>query len=265
MTLSADQLELIRRVAIVVPSCDEYSDLWEAFFQTLRMRWKTCPFYVYLVSNRLDFLADGVTTIKVGEDRTWSANLIRALASVMSDYVLLFMDDLFLSSDVDDKRIVALIGRCVSERWDYLRLNPTPGPQRAQSIGGGVGRILPGDWYRSSTVLAVWKKEVLLDVLDSNENAWEFEIFGDARTDKYKQWFACERQNLSFYNLVIKGKMDRLSLYRLQSSGVRIVTARPIMTPIETLLFLLRRIRSILMILIPRGSRRKLRSLFSAI
>lgn len=257
-------MNLAERLAVVVPSCDKYSDLWEPLIQNFRARWVGCPFRVYLVSNQVEYPTADVTTIKVGEDRTWSANLITALASVPYDYILLLVDDLFLLEDVDKRQITRLFDRCVAEQWDYLRLNPTPGPTRAQSIGGGIGRILPGDWYRSSTVMSIWRRHVLLDVLNPEENAWELEIHGGGRTDKYEKWFACEKWNLPFCNLVIKGKTERFALQKLRSRGLQINSARPIMGPAETVGFLVRRVRSMLMNLVPRGSRRRVRALFAA-
>lgn len=263
MWLFSFYMQVIHDVAIVVPSCDKYSDLWEPLFLTLRLRWESCPFHIYLVSNYLTCPAEGVDTIKVGTDLTWSSNLIKALVSVPCEYVLLFVDDLFLKENVNGKRVIELIEQCVSNNWDYLRLNPTPGPKRTQSKGDGVGIILPGDWYRSSTVLSVWKKEVLLDVLDPQENAWELEVLGGIRTDKYKYWFACTRWNLPYYNLVVKGKIVPRALFKLQSAGIRILTSRPVMNRWESYLYELRRVRSMLMALTPRSVRRRIRSFFA--
>lgn len=252
------------RIAIIVPSCDKYSDLWTAFFFNFNLRWSSCPFHVYLITNYAEFVSGNVTTIKVGKDLTWSANLITALSDVPFDYVFLFIDDLFLSSNVDERRVLELIDRCISNEWDYLRFNPTPGPLRSQMVGTGVGRILPGDWYRSSTVLTVWKKQVLLEVLDPKENAWEFEIFGAWRTDKFINWYACKNWTLPYYNLVIKGKIDPVVLEKLSLMCVQIDTCRPVMSVVEMTFYRLRKVRSALMNLIPRTTRRKLRDLFRA-
>ena len=259
-------MTLIQDVAILVPSCDKYSDLWVPLFKTLRRQWKSCPFQVYLISNHLDYRDHGVTTIRIGEDQTWSANLIRALAYIPHTYVLLFLDDFFLKTIVDEKQVKNLIERCVAEKWDYVRLNPTPGAPRAQSVGNGVGLILSDDLYRPSTVMSVWRKSVLLDVLDSRENAWELEIFGGSRTDKYKQWYASENWNLPYYNLVIKGKIDPFALSKIRASGTRVVSDRPVMSSFEASRLLLRRIRhSLFNKIIPRNIRRKVRSWFAAV
>lgn len=250
-------------VAVVIPSCDKYSDLWEAFFATLQLRWSDCPYPLFLVTNEINFKRENVSVIRIGEDRTWSANLAAALLLIPHDYVLLIMDDLFLKSRINEERVASLIDKCVSQEWDYLRLNPTPGPSRPGNANDGVGPIVKGDWYRSSTVMSLWRKEVLLDVLNPKENAWEFEIFGSDRTDKYQRWFASVDWNLPFHNVVIKGKLDPFALWELRSENIDIATHREVMGILDASILVLKRFRSKLMLLVPRAARRKIRSKFA--
>src|SRR5207244_4479206 len=74
--------QLSNRVAILIPSCDKYSDLWQSVIQTLRLRWQACPFELFLISNYLNCNSRGVKTVKVGRDGGWSANLLNALACI---------------------------------------------------------------------------------------------------------------------------------------------------------------------------------------
>lgn len=257
------QERLSDRVAILIPSCDKYSDLWQSVIQALRIRWPTCPFRLFLISNYLDCDSAGLETVKVGNDEGWSANLLTALTRIPHEYVFLFLDDLFLRSNVIDEDVVPLIQQAVDGNWDYLRLNPTPPPPRQNPNSSAIGRIPSGDLYRASTVLAVWKKTVLVDVLRPSESAWELEISGSSRTDKYREWFACRRWNLPYDNLVIKGKIDPLARKRIESQLPLLQTNRPTMRRVELLFLLLRRARSSLFRLVPRVARRRIRSYFS--
>lgn len=251
-------------VAIVVHSCDKYSDLWSAFFETLQIRWSNCPYPIYLVTNHLNFTHKNVTTVQIGEDRTWSENLAAALASVPYPYVLLMLEDLFLKTHVDNERVTALIDTCVVQQWDYLRLNPTPGPPASTGTQGGVGPIPAGDWYRSATVMSVWRRDVLLNVLDPKENAWEFEIHGSSRTDQYPRWFASVDWNLPFLNVVIKGKIDPVALRNLRAINVTLQSTRPQLDLLDRGRLSLGRFRSNLMNLVPRRLRRAVRNRFAA-
>lgn len=262
--ITEDQTILVDRVALVVPSCDKYSDLWDSYFRNLRSCWPDCPFEIFLVTNHLDFSSDDVEVIQVGTDRSWSANLLSALEVIPHDYVLLILDDLFFIGAIDNRSVLRLLERCTADEWDYLRLNPTPAPPGPIDEELGVGPIPPGDWYRASTQMAVWKKEVLRDVLHPAESAWELEVSGGERTDQYGRWFASSRSVLPFLNLVIKGKIDPIALRRLRSAGVQINTPRALMTRGELAGYLLRRVRSAALQAVPRRARRAVRSFFSA-
>lgn len=251
------------RVAVVVCSCDKYSDLWDLFFQAFRKSWPTCPLEIFLICNFATPALEGVNTLSVGEDVTWSSNLRKGLSRIHHEYVLLLLEDLIPTSLVNQEKLTSLFNRCVSLGWDYLRLNPTPGAPKSLSIDDDVGRIPPGDWYRSSTIVALWKRAVLLDLLHPQENAWEFELVGSQRTDKYLEWYACNHWNFRHCNLVIKGRIAPGSLRQLRSLGFSISTDRAVMRPVEALGFMLRRIRSALMMAVPRRLRRRVRLGFS--
>ncbi len=257
------QEQLSNRVAILIPSCDKYSDLWQSVVQALQIRWPACPFRLFLISNYLDCDSAGVETVRVGRDEGWSANLLTALKRIPHEYIFLFLDDLFLRRNVMDEDVVQLIQDAVVGEWDYLRLNPTPPPPRQISSSSPVGRVPSGDLYRASTVLSIWKKTVLVDVLRPSESAWDLEIAGSSRTDKYAAWFACRKWNLPYDNLVIKGKINPLAQKRIESQLPRLHTNRPTMRRYELFLLLLRQARSSLFRLVPRFARRRIRSYFS--
>src|SRR4051812_34190100 len=101
--------DISSRVAIVIPSCDKYEDLWVAAFEFLRRRWPACPFQVFLISNHLECTSHEITTVKVGLDQGWSANLINALDFIPHDYVFLVLDDLFIHIDVASEKITEMI------------------------------------------------------------------------------------------------------------------------------------------------------------
>jgi hypothetical protein len=254
----------VEKVAIIIPSCDKYADLWNPFFASLRIMWPECPFVLYLISNHLVCQIPNVNTINVGEDKTWSANLITALEQIQHEYIFLFIDDLFLSKAINHYAIINMINHCVDNSWDYLRFNPTPGPETVDVKENNIGKIWPGDLYRASTVLSLWKKSVLLDILSADENAWDFELSGSQRTDKYINWFASSKWMMPYENIVIKGKIDPVAFRIIESTGIYIKTSRPVMSFIGQVIYNFKKIRSSLMFLVPRSKRKFLRGFFSA-
>jgi hypothetical protein len=250
-------------VTVLVPSCDAYSDMWEPLFLNLRKKWPDLPFECFLAVNERGFSFPGVTVVHVGPDQGWSTNLRQALRSIPCEAVLLLIDDLFFKHPVDTSAVQRLCGRFLSEGMDYLRFNPTPGPV-GPCDSDGVGRIPRGDPYRASTVVSLWRKDVLLDVLRDGESAWALEVHGSARTDRFENWFACRRWLLPTRNLVVKGRYDPNAWRLLRGEGLPIGTERPLLSGFQYLALLWVRLRAALFRCVPRTWQRRIRERFRA-
>lgn len=247
------------KVALVIPSCDAYADVWPSLLKGLQCYWPDNSFAKYLVTNHKQPAFAEVSVIAVGKDVSWSDNLLFALDRVAEPYVLLNIDDLILNAAVDHAAVMAVVKQLVESGGNYLRLNPTP----PGSIGHGeVGLVPPGDIYRSSTVFSLWRKEVLQSVLRPGESAWHFEIDGSARTDVFDGWFASRRFLLSYVNLVIKGKVDPRALAALARCSISYDSSRPLLSGPALAKRWLQEKRSRALELLPRRLGRLIRSFF---
>ncbi len=247
-------------IAILVVSCDNYSDLWEPFFQCFKRFWKDCHYKVYLLSNYKDYNSPDVETIKVGEDRSWSDNLINALKKMDEDYVFMFLEDLFLYKPVDNEQVIDLFNWAVGEDVNYLRT--TLRFHRADKpYNEKVGVLKKGSLYRASTVMALWKKSVLLDLLEPGETAWQFEIGGTERSNKYDKFFATYENYFHTLNTVVRGKWVPSALKKVKAMGIEIDLAkREVMTFFEYFKLLFMELRSYILSLLPKKWRKKIRN-----
>jgi hypothetical protein len=252
-------LDTVRnRIAVLVVSCDRYADLWPPFFQLFFRFWPDRPFPVYLLSNAEKPGFPEVSHIPVGDDISWSDNLMKAIAAIREDYLLMFLDDLFLVDYVRTDRVLEICAWIADHDANYVRLNPSEPPDQPYSTL--LGTVSPGMIYRTSTVLSVWKKSVLRDLLKSGETAWQFEIAGSQRADRYDSFYSTFEGCFPVRNGVIKGKWDRRVLRRLHSLGVPVdQESRPRMTCVEAAVFSLRQLRSRMLHLVPAGYRRAVR------
>jgi hypothetical protein len=249
-------------IAILVASCDRYGDLWPTFFALLRRFWPDCPFPVYLLSNTMRPEYSGVHNIAVGEDVSWSDNLLSALPRVPADHIFLFIDDLLICDKVNTASICDVLEDWIGRNGNYLRMNPSPKPDRI--VNQKLGAVSAGTLYRTATVLSVWKKQLLLDLLQSSETAWEFETSGSVRSDTYDGFYSTRARMLNFVNAVIKGKWERSALSRLQALGVSPQLGnRQVMSARESLLFNYQKLRSHSLNLLPSRVRRPVRQLLS--
>jgi hypothetical protein len=178
-------------VAVLVCSCDKYSDVWGPFFTLFRRYWPDCPYPVYLLSNTFGHLDHGVRNLLVGEDRDWTSNMKVALEKIPEQTVLIFMEDYFLNRTVETAKVQELASVMETKKWGYLRIFPVPGAEAASETIAGlpVGPLQPGAPYRVSLQLAFWTKDLLATLLLPGESAWQLELVGSRRSDGLPQPF----------------------------------------------------------------------------
>jgi hypothetical protein len=247
--------------AVLIVSCDKYKDLWGPCITLFRRFWTNCPYPIYLLSNTEAAEFPNVSSIVTGSDKSWSDNLHIALDTIHEQYVLLYIEDLFLTKEVNSSAVESLIERCISEHWNYLRLNPTPKGDR--KIDDAVSYISAGSVYRSSVVFSVWKKDALSSMLKEGESAWDFEEIGTKRTDTLDGFYASNHTLLHASNTVIKGVWEVEALNTVRKLGIEPDTnSRRVMTNKEYALWKLKQMRSLLFHLLPHGIKRKVKEFF---
>lgn len=102
------------KLAVLVPSCDKYADLWKPFFTLFWKFWPDCPFPVYLLTNISTIDDNRVQVLPVGQDVSWSDNLAKTLEKLNYEYVFLFLDDLFLVGRVDTEKVVGILNWAIT-------------------------------------------------------------------------------------------------------------------------------------------------------
>ena len=150
---------------------------------------------------------------------TWSSELRDGLLQLNKPYVLLWLDDFPPLARAPIPVLEAVLQAHIQGGGNYLRLNPTP-RGHGREVWPGIREILPGEYYRTSTIMALWRREVLLDLLENRESAWQFELVGSARSDSYGGFFASDNQMVDCVNIVVKGLVDPRAERRLESCGI---------------------------------------------
>jgi hypothetical protein len=250
--------KIYENFAILVLSCDKYSDLWGPFFSLFWRFWPDCPFTLYLLSNTIGVDDKRVKNLLVGKDISWSDNLINSLNQLKEHYILLFMDDLFLIESVKTDKFIKLLKTTFEINAKYVTMDPLYKPDK--HFNDLVGLISKGAIYRASTVLTIWDRSVLLELLKNGESAWDFEIYGTIRSDKYDDFYATCDNYFNVINGVIKGKWQRSAIRKIRSLGVEIdLIKRNRMTFSETILFYFKRQQTKILYLLPAQYRRAIK------
>ena len=181
--------ELASDVSAVVASYDGCADIWPGFFGLLSRFWPDLPYPLYLISNHLVFSDQRITALRVGDDLSWSETLARGLERVPSRYVLLILDDFFLTAPVDTALVQRMHAAMVDKDAAYLRLVPHPKADTPCPDMPEIGTVAKGAPYRASLQMAFWDRRALLDLLRREETAWDFELKGSRRSDVMSEPF----------------------------------------------------------------------------
>lgn len=256
-------------VAILVVSCDKYADLWTPFFTLFARFWPDCPYPVYLVSNHRADSFKGVKNLLVGDDQSWSDGVEQALSKVPEDYVLLFLDDLFLYGRVDTTALLKVFNWACASGANCVRMNPFVTPI-ADSTGGHcadapcnelAGSVSKGSLYRVSTVMSLWNRNTLQALLKSGESAWEFEDSGSIRSDICDGFYATHRNYFPVRNGVVRGKWQRGVARSLRHMGIRVdLSERSVLSLYQTAMVFLKNLRSLALNLLPKSKRRLIKA-----
>lgn len=212
-------------VAVLIVSCDKYCDLWKPFCTFMSRYWPDCPYRVFLLANHMDWAHDGVTTVRVGPDRSWSDSLGLAIQRIGVTYVLTIQEDFLLEAPVSTEAVVRAVGELHQRGGAYLRLVPTSVPwwRRIGEARPDTVPVPAGSPYRISNQASVWRSDALLELLRPGESPWEMEVWGSERTSgEAKGFFSCTAALLRYHphGAVIRGKWSRLAAARCKDAGV---------------------------------------------
>jgi hypothetical protein len=196
-----------KKIAVLVISCDSYSDLWLPCVKVFDKYWPDCEFDKFLMSNNKEFSYPNFNNIRVGDDKSWSHGLKLCLDKLKVDYDYIFtmLEDYYFIEKVDNKYIKDMFNDFIKINGNFLSLFKLPSKlKKSESIHfGELENNIP---YRQSCVFTLWKTETLYNILNEKENAWEFEKVGVVRGFEYDGFYGSYR-NYNFINVLIQGKL----------------------------------------------------------
>jgi hypothetical protein len=230
--------ELASDVSAVVASYDGSADIWPGFFGQMFGLWPDLPYPLYLISNHLAFPDRRVTALRVGDDLSWSETLARGLERLSTRYVLLILDDFFLTAPVDTALVQRLHAAMVAKGAAYLRLAPKPQADMPCPDMPEIGTVSRGAPYRASLQMAFWDRNVLLRLLRRDESAWDFELKASRRSDAMSEPFLGVRDDhaaISYRHVLVRGKFVPAAVRHFAPLGVHFDLSR---RPMESELYL---------------------------
>ena len=178
---------------VLISSCDAYRDLWAPFFTILSRTWPDRPFPLALSTESAEYPGvHGLHPMNPGA--AWTRRLQQAAAALDTPYVLLLLDDFFFTDFVDTARVLQCLdwmeqdaGCAVFSFYPTTGNEPAPYP--------GFERRPQHGLYRFNAQAALWRRSRLMEFLDADENAWEWENAGNKRSFDVPDAFYSESES----------------------------------------------------------------------
>lgn len=152
---------------LIVMSCDKYEPCWKPFFTLLEKYYPHHP-KVYLITETKQ--CPYCETINVDSD-IWTVRLREGLKQIDDNQVLIMLDDFFIRKPVDEERInnIVLFDNTACYNFELEYREPS---------------IRLTDWdiqkdnqvYLNSCQPSIWNRKILIDRLQQNQNAQEWEV-----------------------------------------------------------------------------------------
>lgn len=210
-------------ISLVIVSCDKYHDLWDSFFFFQNKYWSTCRLQTFLITNFLEYKKSDVNTIQIGQDKSYTENLLSAIEQVPSDWILLWLEDCMFSRNIDVAIVDQVLKKALATpNLGYLKLSNDL-PIAYDCPNSFFGKIPKGVKYRSAIGMALYRKDILKKLLIPGENAWQADkssVSDDLSEDFYAlspKFF--KKPLFPYVNTVVKGEWSWAAIQMLRRSG----------------------------------------------
>lgn len=176
-----DTSKIESKLTVLVIGFDGYLDVWNHDFMLMNRFWKNRPRTV-LANQELIPNYEGVEILNAGKDAEWSKKVIEAIKQIDTEYILLLLEDFFISKPVDNSKLLQAVELMDKDKLDYYQVlvqlvkqSWTPGKPYK---GNKHIRIIPKNKkYPINLQAAIWRKKYLKQALEEgNYNAWVFEM-----------------------------------------------------------------------------------------
>lgn len=204
-------------IAIVILSCDKFKVTWKPCIEHFFNAWPDCPYSVYLLNNFISCRDQRVKDLLIGEDLNWSDTLKEGLLKIKQKRIFFIYDDSFIIKfNIEDIKLIFRIA--IENDLDSVALRRKEF-DRGKPFKEKLYKLNPLTKYRNSLFLNLIKKNLLLNLLKSGENAWQFEKEGNIRNKNFDFYSVYATKLITYHHGIIKGKWLPQTYTYLKNKG----------------------------------------------
>ena len=177
-------------VGVLIYSCDNYSDIWDPFF-TLFFRYWNCPYQVYITAETKKCNVENVITLNTVGAK-WTDRIREAVECIPTKYIVGMCEDMFFRKPVRQE----IIDYCLWEmekdntiaNFNFEKSNT---PTEECDYDNFSRKVCDYD-YQKSCQPTLWRKDILLKLLNESQDPWEWETSEVPKEYKYYIWTGSE-------------------------------------------------------------------------
>ena len=204
-------------IAFVILSCDKFKVTWTPCIDHFFNSWPECPYPVYLLNNFSSCEDERVRDLLVGEDINWSDTLKKGLLKIEEKRIFFLYDDAFITK-LNVKEIELIFNIAVENNLDSVALRKRVFDS-GKRFNEKIYKINSTAKYRNSLYLNLIKKNLLLSLLISGENTWQFEKVGNRRSEKFDYYSVYDTKLVAYHHGIVKAKWIPKTYNYLKNNG----------------------------------------------
>lgn len=220
-------------VSILVVGFDGYIDVWNHFFALMNKYWADRP-QTYLATSELTPVYENVHVIPTGKNTEWSKRTAIALEQIKTPYVILMLEDFFISDYVDNDVVKSCIEMVEQDNIKFyqilVQLLKQTWEKGKPYKGNKHIHVIPTDKkYGVNLQAAIWQTQYLKEKIgNENYNAWQFEM-NQLNAEKYNEnkieYLIDDRNILKITHAVVQSKYLRGAIKKMNKIGHTIDTS----------------------------------------
>lgn len=235
------------KLTMLLLSCDRYSDVWDDFFNLKERFWPDCEYQWRIVTESKDYTRESVSTIKCGFELNWAGRFRKAVQSVDSPYIGIYLEDYFIKSPIDNAKIKGFVDLMEKDNVSFLNLGNVfhhiLRQPNLEHYTEHLVKIPQHLRYGIDTAAAIWDKNYLLEKLGGGDySAWKFESdrCAEAASEKgFGGLILCDDElsfNVSEIPVIIQGMFypEAIKYFR-EVVGYDILSRRKVMSKKDVL------------------------------
>lgn len=169
-------MSITKELTMLISTCQAYSDLWDANILLLNRNWADRGIKTILLTDApCERKYENISMFSAGE-KEWSERLGAVLPEIETEFILLTLDDYFITQPISTKRIERLIKIMIQENIDYIRLSLRPWENQKFKRYKDLFKIDLNKNYAVNLSVGIWRKSFLEKLIQEPLNAWKFEV-----------------------------------------------------------------------------------------